>query len=99
MEGLLARAELLLLKCGKELFFGRLEELKKNRTKGQDNVARLEGSLFSKLRRDYEERMAEEKERAIRAKLELELAVKELRKWNVGSRHWKEFLLYMMWMT
>lgn len=78
MEGLLARAELLLLKCGKELFFGRLEELKKNRTKGQDNVARLEGSLFAKLRRDHEERMAEEKERAIRAKLELELAEKEL---------------------
>ena len=78
MEGLLARAELLLLKCGKELFFGRLEELKKNRTKGQDNVARLEGSLFAKLRRDHEERMTEEKERAIRAKLELELAEKEL---------------------
>lgn len=38
----------------------------------------MEGSLFSKLRRGYEERLAEEKEEAARADLELEQAEKEL---------------------
>ena len=38
----------------------------------------MEGSLFSKLRRDYEERLTEEKKEALRADLELELVGKEL---------------------
>lgn len=78
IEPLLAAAELLLWKCRKELYFGRLEELKKQCTKEQDDVVRLEGGLFSRLLRDYEERLEEEKEEAARANLELELAEKEL---------------------
>ena len=78
MEALLNRAELLLFKCRKELFFGRLDELKKKCNKEQDDVLRMEGSLFAKMRRDHEERLLGEKEEAAQAKLELELAEKEL---------------------
>ena len=78
MEALHNRAELLLFKCRKELRFGKLDELKKKCNKEQDDVLRMEGSLFAKLRRDHEERLAEEKQEAVRAKLELELAEKEM---------------------
>ena len=78
MEALQNRAELLLFKCRKELCFGKLGELKKKCNKEQDDVLRMEGSLFAKLRRDHEERLAEEKQEAVRAKLELELAEKEM---------------------
>lgn len=78
MEALQNRAELLLLKCRKELYFGKVDELKKKCRKEQDDVLRMEGSLFSKLRRDYEERLTEEKKEALRADLELELVEKEL---------------------
>ena len=80
MEALQNRAELLLFKCRKELCFGKLGELKKKCNKEQDDVLRMEGSLFSKLRRDHEERLAEEKQEAVCAKLELELAEKEIMK-------------------
>ena len=78
MEALYNRAELLLFKCRKELRFGKLDELKKKCNKEQDDVLRMEGSLFAKLRRDHEERLAEEKQEAARANLELELAEKEM---------------------
>ena len=78
MEALLNRAELLLWKCRKELCFGKLDELKKKCNKEQDDVLRMEGSLFAKLRRDHEERLAEEKREATQARLELELLEKEL---------------------
>lgn len=78
MERLLTKAELLLWKCRKELSFGKLDELKKRCSKERDDVLRVEGSIFSKLRRDYEEKLAEEKEEAVRANLELELAEKEI---------------------
>ena len=78
MEALLNRAELLLWKCRKELYFGRLDELKKKCMKEQDDVLRMEGSLFAKLRRDYEERLEEEKKESFCANLELEQAEKEL---------------------
>ena len=78
-EALGARAELLLFKCRKELYFGKLDDLKKRCTKEQDDVLRMEGNLFSKLlRRDYEERLVEERKEAEKAALELELAEKEL---------------------
>ena len=78
MEALQNRAELLLLKCRKELRFGHLDELKKKCNKERDDVLRMEGSLFAKLRRDHEDRLAEEKQEAARVQLELELAEKEL---------------------
>lgn len=78
MEALLNRAELLLLKCRKELYFGKLDELKKKCNKEQDDVLRMEGSLLSRLRRDFDEKLEEEKEEAARGILELELAEKEL---------------------
>lgn len=78
MEALQNRAELLLLKCRKGLYFGKVDELKKKCRKEQDDVLRMEGSLFSKLRRDYEERLVEEKKEALRADLELKLVEKEL---------------------
>jgi len=78
MEALQNRAELLLFKCRKELCFGKLDELKKKCNKEQDDVLRMEGSLFAKLRRDHEERLAEEKREVAHAKLELELAEKEI---------------------
>lgn len=78
MKPLLTRTELLILRCQKELFFGRLDELKKRCNKEQDDVLRVEGSIFAKLRRDYEDRLLEEKQEAEQAKLELELAEKEL---------------------
>ena len=78
MEALLNRAELLLLKCRKELYFGKLDELKKKCVKEQDDVLRMEGNLFAKLRRDYEERLEEEKKESFCANLELEQAEKEL---------------------
>ena len=78
MEALHNRAELLLFKCRKELRFGKLDELKKKCNKEQDDVLRMEGSLFAKLRRDHEERLAEEKQEAARANLELGLAEKEM---------------------
>ena len=77
-EASLTKAELLLWKCRKELYFGKLDELKKKYNKERDDVLRLEGSLFSKLRRNYEERKEEEKREAARASLELERAEKEL---------------------
>ena len=78
MEALLNRAELLLWKCRKELCFGKLDELKKKCNKEQDDVLRMEGNLFAKMRRDHEERLAEEKQEATQARLELELLEKEL---------------------
>ena len=78
MEALQNRAELLLLKCRKGLYFGKVDELKKKCRKEQDDVLRMEGSLFSKLRRDYEERLTEEKKEALRTDLELKLVEKEL---------------------
>ena len=78
MEALQNRAELLLLKCRKELYFGKVDELKKKCRKEQDDVLRMEGSLLAKIRRDHEDRLAEEKQEAARAQLELELAEKEL---------------------
>ena len=78
MKALQNRAELLLFKCRKELCFGKLGELKKKCNKEQDDVLRMEGSLFAKLRRDHEERLAEEKQETVRAKLEPELAEKEM---------------------
>ena len=78
MEALLNRAELLLWKCRKELYFGKLDELKKKCVKEQDDVLRMEGNLFAKLRRDYEERLEEEKKESFCANLELEQAEKEL---------------------
>lgn len=78
MEALQNRAELLLLKCRKELYFGKVDELKKKCRKEQDDVLCMEGSLFSKLRRDYEERLTEEKKEALRTDLELKLVEKEL---------------------
>lgn len=78
MEALLNRAELLLLKCRKGLYFGKLDELRKKCVKEQDDVLRMEGNLFAKLRRDYEERLEEEKKESFCASLELEQAEKEL---------------------
>ena len=78
MEALQNRAELLLLKCRKELYFGKVDELKKKCRKEQDDVLRMEGSLLAKIRRDHEDRLSEEKQEAARAQLELELAEKEL---------------------
>lgn len=78
MEALQNRAELLLLKCRKELYFDKLDELKKKCRKEQDDVLRMEGSLLAKIRRDHEDRLSEEKQEAARAQLELELAEKEL---------------------
>lgn len=78
VESLMNAAELLLFKCRKELYFGKLDDLKKRCTKEQDDVLRMEGNLFSKLRRDYEERLVEEREEAEKAALELQLAEKEL---------------------
>ena len=78
MEALLNRAELLLWKCRKELCFGKLDELKKKCVKEWDDVLRMEGNLFAKLRRDYEEWLEEEKKESFCANLELEQAEKEL---------------------
>lgn len=77
-ESLLNTAEFLLLKCRKELYFGKLDELKKQCTKERDDVIRLESSLLSKFRRNFDEKLEEEKEEAARTTLELELAEKEL---------------------
>lgn len=78
MGALQNRAELLLLKCRKELYFGKLDELKKKCVKEQDDVLRMESNLFAKLRRDYEERLEEEKKESFCANLELEQLGKEL---------------------
>jgi hypothetical protein len=78
MEALLNRAELLLWKCRKELYFGKLDELKKKCVKERDDVLRMEGNLFAKLRRDYEERLEEKEKEFFCANLELEQAEKEL---------------------
>ena len=55
-----------------------MDELKKKCVKEQDDVLRMEGNLFAKLRRDYEERLEEEKKESFCANLELEQAEKEL---------------------
>lgn len=78
MDALLNRAELLLLKCRKELVFDRLDELKKKYNKEQGDVLRMEGNLLAKLRRDHEERLEEEKQEVVQVQLELEMVEKEL---------------------
>ena len=71
-ELLLAKAELLLWQCRKEMYAGKVAELRKQYTIEQDEAERAERSFFAKLRRNYEENLGKEKAEVIKVRLELE---------------------------
>lgn len=77
-ENLLTRAELLLWLCRKELYRRKIDELKKRCIREQDEVARLEGGFFSKLRRDHDESLEKKKNEFIWVQKELERVQKIL---------------------
>lgn len=77
-EALLVKTELLLWLCRKELHRRKVDELRKQCVREQEDVTRVESSLFSKLRRNHDERLEKEKEEYEQARRELEQVEKIL---------------------
>lgn len=71
-EALQVRAELALWRGRKAVYQPRLESLRSKYILEQDDVNRLQRGLFSKLKRDYEEKLEKEKAEVAVAKAELD---------------------------
>ena len=71
-EALQVRAELALWRGRKAVHQPRLESLRSKYILEQDDVNRLQRGIFSKLKRDYEEKLEKEKAEVAVAKAELD---------------------------
>ena len=70
-DALMMWSELLICLCKKELYFGKIEEVKKKSVEKKDAVARMEGNLFLKLKSDYEDNRLKAEEEFVQAEKEL----------------------------
>ena len=77
-DALIMRAELLVCLSKKELYFGKIEELKKKCVEKKDAVTSMEGNFFLKLKGNYEECFTSAKEEFLQAEKELADAEKDI---------------------
>ena len=77
-DALMMQSELLICLCKKELYFWKIEELKKKSVEKKDAFARLEGNLFLKLKSGYEDNRSKAEEEFLQAEKELSNAEKDL---------------------
>ena len=78
IKALLLKAELLHWLCQKELYYRKVDELRRECVRERDEAERAERSFFAKLCGNYEERFGKEKAEAIKIQLELERIEKVL---------------------